>query len=689
MREGKGRVCILEQWSKGVNTYLCSWEQCPFPRKGVAQFCEAIYPVFRYVVANWLDCKEEEDKQAVLGAVAAMLGVLLHEEQHREHTWEQLLWLLQQYQEVRDTSRVTKSLSYVLEILVGVQTPIPQSTALAISTAVHRQLSDVTEEPGLAQKAVLSRCIMLQGKERRLGDGPPCRGSSLPVLGCWGQLPAGAECDFFPAARMRPEETGMFVHSQLSGGNEAGRVAALGLLGVLAHSDGPAARGKLPQVVEAMGSLCSDPSAQVVADGSSLGRAGRVEWGGHCALWGKCPSSLVLKPSPDARSESFCRGLATSLRATKAAPKQTLWVRRAVLEFSRELLSSGSQSCWPWDVVGHIFSEFSRTSGRLVAGGLFAWENPEDKAIRALCMDILGSLDITLRGMTKLLWPRLLQYVVPAQYSGMLIPLSRCLRALVERRERAGCEEEEEEPDAMDSQEQGRSPSECCCWVWPGVRPARVSLRPTSPEQEPRKSKGQRQALLLGARGSALRGPLPGAEARLSCSQRSPGEPGLAPGRAGAAFISCWAALGSPPASAIAAQLLSALSPVWGYRRCEARRLSQPFCLPTARLPAPQALLARLLVVAAAPYPSHERAVAALQLLQALHGRIHRGLGVAWATEIPLLLQYLEGKVQVGRERLEGREGGRKTQLPGATEGNCPQFPSTCSAAFPLPGSRC
>ena len=188
--------------------------------------------------------------------------------------------------------------------------------------------------------------------------------------------------------------------------------------------------------------------------------------------------------------------------------------------------------------------------------------------------------------------------MVPAQYSGMLIPLSRCLRALVERRERAGCEEEEEEeePDAMDSQEQGRSPSECCCWVWPGVRPARVSLRPTSPEQEPRKSKGQRQALLLGTRGSALRGPLPGAEAWLSCSQRSPGEPGLAPGHAGAAFISCWAALGSPPAGAIAAQLLSALSPVWGYGRREARRLTQPFCLPTARLPAPQALLARLLV---------------------------------------------------------------------------------------------
>ncbi|XP_059679369.1 maestro heat-like repeat-containing protein family member 2B [Gavia stellata] len=419
---GSGRmlrtVCsVLEQWSKGVNTYFCNREQCPFPCEGVAQFCEAIYPVFRYAAVHWLDCKEEEDKQAVLRAVAAMMEVLLHEEQYREHAWEHVLWLLHRYQEVRDTSRVTESLSYVLEMLEAVQTPIPQGTALAISTAVHRQLSDVTKEPGLAHKAALSRCITLQ-------------------------------------ARMCPEETVMFLHSQLSGGTEAGRVAALGLLGALAHSDAPAVREKLPQVVEAMGSVCHDPSAQV---------------------------------------------------------------RRAVLEFIRELLSSGSQSCWAWDAVGHIFIEFSRSSGRLVAGGLFPWETQEDGALRALCMDILGSLDVSLRGMTKLLWPRLLQYVVPAQYSGMLIPLSRCLRALVERWERAGCKEEEEEPDAVDSQEQ-------------------------------------------------------------------------------------------------------------------------------ARLPAPQALLARLLVVVAAPHKSAERAVAALQLLQALHRRIHRALGAAWATEIPLLLQSLEGK---------------------------------------------
>uniref|UniRef100_A0A672UAS1 Uncharacterized protein n=1 Tax=Strigops habroptila TaxID=2489341 RepID=A0A672UAS1_STRHB len=62
------------------------------------------------------------------------------------------------------------------------------------------------------------------------------------------------------------------------------------------------------------------------------------------------------------------------------------------------------------------------------------------------------------------------------------------------------------------------------------------------------------------------------------------------------------------------------------------------------QLPAPQALLARLVVVAAAPHASSDRAVAALQLLQALQGRIHRALRAVWVTEIPLLLQYLAGR---------------------------------------------
>ncbi|KAK2518879.1 hypothetical protein Q9233_012284 [Columba guinea] len=337
------------------------------------------------------DLRAAQDNRAVLGAVAAMVGVLVCEERHCQHAREQLLRLLRQHQRVQDTSRVT-------------------------------EVPDVTEEPGPAHKAKPSRPMTLQART----------------------------C---PAAVLR---------SQLRHGSEAQRVATLSLLGELARSDAPVARKKLPQVVAAVQLVCNDPSAQV---------------------------------------------------------------RRAVLEFIRELLSSGSQSCWPWDVVGHIFREYSRSSGRLAAGGLFAWEPQEDRALQSLCVDILGSLDVTRRGMSQLLWPRLLQYVVPAQYSGVLIPLSRGLRVLLERRERAGCEEEEE-PDAVDLPEQ-------------------------------------------------------------------------------------------------------------------------------ARLPAPQALLARPLVLAAAPHTSSGRTVAALQLLQALQGWICGALGTAWATEIPLLLQHLAGRAESSLDSAE------------------------------------
>ncbi|KAK2518863.1 hypothetical protein Q9233_012268 [Columba guinea] len=342
---------VLEQWSKGITMYLCSQKRHPFPHSGAAQLCGDLYPLFHHAVVNWLDCKEEQDNRAVLGAVAAMVGVLVCEERHCQRAREQLLRLLRQHQRVQDTSRVTK-------------------------------VPDVTEEPGPAHKAKPSRPMTLQA---------------------------------------------------------------------------PVARKQLPQLVAAVQLVCNDPSAQV---------------------------------------------------------------RRAVLEFIRELLSSGSQSCWPWDVVGHIFSEYSRSSGRLAAGGLFAWEPQEDRALQSLCVDILGSLDVTRRGMSQLLWPRLLQYVVPAQYSGVLIPLSRGLRALLERRERAGCEEEEE-PDAVDLPEQGRSPRECC-WV-----------------------------------------------------------------------------------------------------------------------------------LAAAPHTSSGRAVAALQLLQALQGWICGALGTAWATEIPLLLQHLAGRAESSLDSAE------------------------------------
>ncbi|XP_040513245.1 maestro heat-like repeat-containing protein family member 2B [Gallus gallus] len=417
---------VVKQWLEGVKVHLCSGKQCPWPAKEIQQIYQNLSQLFCSVLRHWQDCKEEKDKQAVLGAVATMMAVLLQEELPREHVWEQLLWLVRLYQEVQDTCRGTKSLNIFLEALEGVQSVIPKDKFLAITSAVFYHLSDDTKERSEADRAELTHCILLQ-------------------------------------ARICPEETVQFLQSQLGADREAGRVAALGLLGALARSDEPVMAKKLPQVVEAVQCLCSDPRTQV---------------------------------------------------------------RRAILLFIKDVLSANARSCSAWDVVGHIFSEFSRTAGRRAAGDLSAQEAREEGALQELCMDILGSLDVSVSGMTKVSHPRvatlLLLYVVPAQYTGMLIPVSRCVQALAERGDLMVREVEDLDPHFLSSMFQG--------------------------------------------------------------------------------------------------PLLT-----------------------------PQTLLARLLVVAGSPFAGSELQAAALLLMLNLHSKIHRAVGAMWATEIPLLLQCLEGKMRASR----------------------------------------
>ncbi|XP_031451888.1 maestro heat-like repeat-containing protein family member 2B [Phasianus colchicus] len=358
---------VVKQWLDGVKTTLSSGTQCPWSAMEKEQIYENIHELLFSVVQNWQDCQEEEDKQAVLGAVAAMLDVLLQEELHQD--------------------------------------------------AVFYQLYDDTKQHSEADHAELTHCIMLQ-------------------------------------ARICPEETILFLQSQLEDDWETGCVAALDLLGALARSDEPMMTEKLPQVVEAVQRLCSDSRIRV---------------------------------------------------------------RRAILHFVNDLLNANTRSCSAWDVVGHIFSEFSRTAGRRAAGDLSTREAQEEGALQELCMNILGTLDVSVRGMSKLLWPRLLLFVVPAQYTGMLIPVSRCVQALSKREDLTGRRIEDLDPHFISSVFQG---------------------------------------------------------------------PMLTP----------------------------------------------------------QTLLARLLVVAGSPVAGSELQAAALLLMKNLHSRFHRAVGAMWATEIPLLLQCLEGK---------------------------------------------
>ncbi|XP_065427894.1 maestro heat-like repeat-containing protein family member 2B [Chrysemys picta bellii] len=169
-------------------------------------------------------------------------------------------------------------------------------------------------------------------------------------------------------ARSSPDDLIAFLLSQLEIENEAVRVASLNLLSAIVGADLPETRVKNFLIVKAVKSTFSDQNAKV---------------------------------------------------------------RKAVLHFIRRLLSSGSvENCAAWDMVAHVFHEFSVSTSKLAI--------EEESTIQTLCIDILQCLDTSVSGMTQVLWPRLLEYVVPAQYTGTLKPLCRCLRELAKKKQQEG-----------------------------------------------------------------------------------------------------------------------------------------------------------------------------------------------------------------------------------------------------------
>ncbi|XP_044851151.1 maestro heat-like repeat-containing protein family member 2B [Mauremys mutica] len=244
--------------------------------------------------------------------------------------------------------------------------------------------------------------------------------------------------------RSSPEDLIAFLNSQLKIKNEAVRVTSLKLLRAIVDADLPETRPKKCLIVKAVKSTFSDQNATV---------------------------------------------------------------RKEVLHFIQRLLSLQSvENCAAWDMVAHVFTEFSVSTSKLAI--------LEENTIQTLCTDILQCLDTSVTGMTQVLWPRLLEYVVPAQYTGTLKPLCRCLRELAEKKQQEG--------------------EEAACLDYGG--------------------------------------------------------------------------------------------PV--------------------KLPTPQGLLARLLVVASSPYAGEGHGCAALKLLQALHQNIHVAVGEMWVVKIPSLLQYIEGNTE-------------------------------------------
>nr|XP_056707128.1 maestro heat-like repeat-containing protein family member 2B [Euleptes europaea] len=106
-------------------------------------------------------------------------------------------------------------------------------------------------------------------------------------------------------------------------------------------------------------------------------------------------------------------------------------VTKATLGFIKELVRSQNvEGCAVWDMVTYVLQQFNRPPGQPGVKASPPSQKEKEDGIQEMCIDILEHLNTSAEGMSKILWPKLLHFVVPAVYSPALRPLCRCLKEL-------------------------------------------------------------------------------------------------------------------------------------------------------------------------------------------------------------------------------------------------------------------
>ncbi|XP_078237178.1 maestro heat-like repeat-containing protein family member 2B [Pogona vitticeps] len=104
--------------------------------------------------------------------------------------------------------------------------------------------------------------------------------------------------------------------------------------------------------------------------------------------------------------------------------------REATLFFLKELLSSPKvEGCLEWEMVTYLFRQVAVRTSQGVgdsARGLM----PREADVQDFSIEVLEHVNTSATGMFKALWPKLLSFLLPPEYTPALTPLCRCLKEL-------------------------------------------------------------------------------------------------------------------------------------------------------------------------------------------------------------------------------------------------------------------
>ncbi|XP_077180159.1 maestro heat-like repeat-containing protein family member 2B isoform X2 [Paroedura picta] len=371
----KEAICYaMEHFCTAINYYYKNWQVCSFPREAESQLCSPLVPIYRRLVGDWMNDEEPQVQEASMKALWPMFGVLIRREEQQEEIVKNVPQLLAVSTGL-DSFLVAKSLRLFLDVCEECRSPMPKKTFQAVCDFVFKQVLPL--------------------------------GSSVQQLKKWPKV-----LDRFIAHGWKSQSPEVMPQRQIQGGKAETHPQPL----TRAHHD---------MLVEAFSHLvcCSPADALDVLQTQMKDDAEYV----RVVLLKHLKAIIVSDNSCEGRSRK--RPIVDAVKCILDDNREA--VIKATLAFIKELLRSQDvEGCAVWDMVTYVFQHFNQPVGQPGAKACPPSQKEKEGGIQEICIDVLEHLNTSAEGMSKILWPKLLHFVVPAQYSPALRPLCRCLKEL-------------------------------------------------------------------------------------------------------------------------------------------------------------------------------------------------------------------------------------------------------------------
>ncbi|XP_068789705.1 maestro heat-like repeat-containing protein family member 1 isoform X2 [Struthio camelus] len=387
----------LQHFSESIQEYLANLDKAPDPTVRKDTFSNEIFSAYEVLFNSWLQHREAKLRLAVVEAIGPM-SYLVPSEKLEEQLPKLIPGILALYKKHAEAFYISKSLCQILEASVNIG-----------SRSLDMQLDSLlgTLHPQICAPADPSIPLTVK--------------NHTEVLRCFTVL----ACSF-------PDRVLAFLLPKLESSNERTRVGTLLIMRQIINSASSQMEIKKPFILASMKLPLQDSSNKVkramVQVISAMAHHGYLEQaGGEMML-----EYLIRQCALPADAKAHLGGI-------KLLKKGTL-----------EGLGKSPTVAWQAHACNctHVSSSLQHRRGQIRGGGSDGLQQPKKQlpdaddftsdSVQSISVNTLFLLSTTVDRMSNVLWPYLLEFVTPIQFTNALTPLCKSLMYLAMKKQEEG-----------------------------------------------------------------------------------------------------------------------------------------------------------------------------------------------------------------------------------------------------------